>query len=262
MTVTTTTLGERFVDLLRHFDQIINTTLREIVSDFSLTTLLVLFGISFIYGILHSIGPGHGKALIASYFLKEEHKLSKSLLLSALVSLIHTGAAIILAFLLFYVLTGIKGMFRIQLQSYFIFSSGIMITLIGLLFLGLKIFSRKKGEGEKKWEKRNFVLVAISAGIIPCPVSSMIMMLTIAHGAVHVGLISVFSISLGMFTVLSSVGLISILSRTGILKASEKVFNKTELVSKIIEYLSILFVIILGLSMVSSFFIISSGSPF
>lgn len=258
----TSTLGERFVGLLRHFDQIINTTLREIVTDFSFSTLLVLFGVSFVYGILHSIGPGHGKALIASYFLKEKHKSVKSLLLSAVVSFIHTGAAVILAFLLFYVLTGIRGMFRIQLQSYFIFASGIMITLIGFLFLVLRIFYGGKKKTEQKWEKRNFYLVGISAGIIPCPVSSMIMMLTIAHGVVYVGLISVFSISLGMFTVLSLVGMISIASRTGILTASEKVFNKTELVSKIIEYLSIIFVIILGLSMVSSFLILPSGSPF
>ncbi len=256
------TLGEIFVDLLRRFDQIINSTLREIVSDFSFSTLLLLFGVSFVYGIIHSIGPGHGKALIASYFLKEKHKLGNSLLLSAIVSFVHTGAAIILSFLLFYVLTGIRGMFRVQLQSYFIFASGLMITIIGLLFLALKVFYRKKEEASQRWSKRNFILVGVAAGVIPCPVSSMIMMLTITHRAAYIGLISVFSISLGMFTVLSLVGLISIASRSGILTASEKVFKKTELVSKIIEYLSILFVILLGLSMVSSIFIVSSGSPF
>ncbi len=244
-------MNTSFVDLLRQFDGIINTTLREIIDNFSLSTLGWLVLVSFVYGILHSIGPGHGKAIIASYFLKEKHPLKKSIFLSLITSLVHTGSAIILSFLLFYVLTGIKGMFRIRLQSYFMISSGIMITLIGLLFLTLKIVYRKREHKSMEWKKRNLVLVAITAGMIPCPVSSMIMLLTISNSVAHIGLIVVMSISLGMFVVLSSVGLVSIASRQGIMTASSKIFNKVEVVSKVIEYASIILIIFIGVSMAS-----------
>ena len=250
---TESALGQRFVELLRGFDNVINTTLREIITDFSLKTLLMLVGFSIIYGVLHSLGPGHGKALVASYFLKEKHPLSRSLALGAIVSFVHTLSAIILSLLLFYLLTGIRGMFRIQLQSYFIVGSGVLIFLLGILFLFLKFFKRKTENSQNNWGKKSFLLVGISAGIIPCPVSSMIMLLTLSRGVVYIGLISVFSISLGMFVVLAATGLLSIFTRSGILNATTRVFKKTETVSTVIEYLSIAFIIFLGLSMASTF---------
>lgn len=245
-------MEQKFVELLRHFDHTINTTLRELGSDFSVNTLFLLAGISFLYGILHSLGPGHGKALAASYFLKDEHPLRKSMVLSLIISLIHTFSAIILSLLLFYVLTGIRGMFRIQLQSYFMIASGIMITIIGILFLFFKIFLKKHKLRQDKLQNRNLVLVGVSAGIIPCPVSSMIMLLTLGQGLFFVGLTSVMSISAGMFVVLSAVGIVSIYSRATLLKASARFFNKTETVSNVIEYVSIIFIVLLGLSMSST----------
>lgn len=244
-------MGTRFVDLLRQFDTTINMTLREIVTDFSFATLVLLMGVSIIYGILHSLGPGHGKALVASYFFKEEHPLRKSMILAAIVSLVHTGTAIILSYLLFYILTGLRGVFRIQLQSYFMIASGIMITVIGVLFLALKIFYRHRESSEDSWKKRNFVLVAISAGMVPCPVSSMIMMLTLSNRVVWIGFITVISISLGMFIVLSLIGFLSIGSRKGVLSLSGRFFNKAETVAKVIEYVSIVFIIFIGIGMAS-----------
>ncbi len=248
-------MGSRFVEILRYFDGIINQTLRDVVSDYSFETLALLALFSFAYGILHSLGPGHGKALVASYFLKEKHHLRKAVFLSAFISFVHTGTAIILSFLLYYVLTGVRGIFRIQLQSYFMITSGIMITIIGILFLLVKIFHNKANRREEtSWGKRGFLLVGFSGGIIPCPVSSMIMMLTISNRVAHIGLISVIGISLGMFIVLMLIGILSISSRQGIMIVSGRFFKRTDKVSKIIEFLSIVLIIFIGLSLVSPLF--------
>ena len=43
-----------------------------------------LLGLSFGYGVFHAAGPGHGKALIASYMLANERALRRGIALSFL----------------------------------------------------------------------------------------------------------------------------------------------------------------------------------
>jgi len=71
-----------------------------------------------------------------------------------------------------------------------------------------------------------------------------------------IGLITVFSISLGMFVVLTGVGLFSIATRSGLLTASGLLFNKVEGVSKAIEYTSLIVMLVIGAGMVLTYFII------
>jgi nickel/cobalt exporter len=256
-----------FVDLLRDFDQMINERLRLLVNEFSVAALFSLAGISFIYGMLHSAGPGHGKTLIASFFIKEKHPLQKSLILAATVSLVHTGSAVILSLLLTFIFTGIRGMFKIQLQGYFLLASGIMITVVGVVFLLMRIFHRHHHHGlghdqisqtdsdsnevlnhavVSKKGNTGIFMIGVTAGMVPCPVALMIMLLTIARGAVIVGISAVLSISLGMFVLLTGIGMISIISRDGILLLGGRFLKRTELVSVIVEFISISSIILIG----------------
>ncbi len=51
---------------------------------------------SFIYGILHAVGPGHGKAVISSYMLADKETLRRGIFLAFLSSLIQALSAIAL----------------------------------------------------------------------------------------------------------------------------------------------------------------------
>lgn len=84
-----------FIDTIRTLDAVIREATENFVTGFSFSSLLILLSVSFIYGIVHSAGPGHGKSLVASFFIKEEHPLKKSFTLAVIISLIHTGSAII-----------------------------------------------------------------------------------------------------------------------------------------------------------------------
>lgn len=247
-------LNSRMLEIMRELNSNINNLIREMGTDFNLTVFAVLVAVSFVYGVVHALGPGHGKAIIASFFFKEEQPLKKSVLMSLIVSFTHTGSAIILSFLLFYILTGIRGMMRIQLQNYFIIASGFLVTMIGLVFLIKKILCSRKIDLKKSENNRNIYLVGLSAGIIPCPVTLMIMTLTISNRIVFAGLAAVVSISIGMFMVLLIVGLLSIYSRSRIISLSGKFLKKTELVSEIVEYLSIVLILLIGLTMATNIF--------
>ncbi|HML28712.1 MAG TPA: nickel/cobalt transporter [Hyphomicrobium sp.] len=52
--------------------------------------------VSFIYGILHAVGPGHGKAVISSYMLADNETLRRGIFLAFLSSLIQALSAIML----------------------------------------------------------------------------------------------------------------------------------------------------------------------
>jgi ABC-type nickel/cobalt efflux system permease component RcnA len=51
---------------------------------------------SFVYGVLHAVGPGHGKAVISSYMLADKETLRRGIFLAFLSSLIQALSAITL----------------------------------------------------------------------------------------------------------------------------------------------------------------------
>ncbi len=246
-------LGSSFLELIRYFDNLINESLRGLIDDFDLGKFLILVLLAFIYGIIHSAGPGHSKTLVVSYFLKEKQPLRKSFFLSMVISVIHVGSAILLAFILTYFLKGLGGMFKIKLQSYIMLASGILITLVGLGFLLTKIFTKQKHEHHLPANNKNIFLIGISAGIVPCPVALMIMLFTISQGIVWQGIILVLSMSLGMLALLMPLGMVSIKARDGLLKlTTHKLKDQVGKVSVFIEYLSIIFIILIGVMMIFS----------
>ncbi len=61
---------------------------------------LVLAGLSFAYGVLHAAGPGHGKAVIASYVLANEQTVRRGIALSFLAALFQGLSALIIVAIL------------------------------------------------------------------------------------------------------------------------------------------------------------------
>lgn len=66
----------------------------------------ILVGLSFLYGILHAVGPGHGKAVISSYMLANETTLKRGVVLSFASSMLQAITAIFIIGLTFLVLRG------------------------------------------------------------------------------------------------------------------------------------------------------------
>jgi ABC-type nickel/cobalt efflux system permease component RcnA len=68
--------------------------------------LWVLVGLSFVYGIFHAAGPGHGKAVISSYMLANEVALRRGVMLSFVSAMLQALTAILVMGLVFLVLRG------------------------------------------------------------------------------------------------------------------------------------------------------------
>ncbi|MEH6452679.1 MAG: nickel/cobalt transporter [Psychromonas sp.] len=62
-----------------------------------------LSSLSFTYGVLHSLGPGHGKVIVTTYLATHPSKVKMSLLLTVLASLMQALVAIVIVSLLVFV---------------------------------------------------------------------------------------------------------------------------------------------------------------
>lgn len=66
------------------------------VRDEGLTAAWLLAGLSFLYGVFHAAGPGHGKVVIATYLLTQGSALRRGLLLSLAAALVQGLSAIVI----------------------------------------------------------------------------------------------------------------------------------------------------------------------
>lgn len=86
------------------FNDTILSQLQNIRGAHSLAAYAGLIGVGFLYGILHAVGPGHGKVVVSGYMLANENSLKRGLVIVALSSLMQAGTAIALVESFFYIL--------------------------------------------------------------------------------------------------------------------------------------------------------------
>ncbi len=103
------------------------------------TAFWVLGGLSFLYGILHAAGPGHGKVVISSYVLANETQLRRGVLLSVLSALLQSVVAVVFVL----IAAGVLGMTSIAMgdaANWIGIASYAMVALLGLWLVLRKVF--------------------------------------------------------------------------------------------------------------------------
>ena len=183
----------------------------------------ILLGISFVFGILHAIGPGHRKTVLVAYFIGEESSPLKGILTGFLLAAVHAASAILLVGG-FYLFTTRSLLVSVDTAQNFLFplTYGIILLLgIWMVFQGFKDYRSEKYSRNSRTGMGGLVL----SGLLPCPAASAIMIMAIAGNAAKIGILSIISMSLGMGMLLASVGLLTILMRnrmTALLQNSAK----------------------------------------
>jgi nickel/cobalt transporter (NicO) family protein len=96
-----------------------------------------LFGISFLYGIFHAVGPGHGKAVISSYLVANEETWRRGITLSFVSAAIQSIVAVIIVAIAAVLLGATARSIGLTVHLIEIASYGFII-LIGLRLLFVK----------------------------------------------------------------------------------------------------------------------------
>lgn len=206
-------LYESFINSLIQYqfeiNSIIGTTIKGINDDNILTSSFFILGISFLYGLIHAAGPGHGKAIVGFYFATNKNDYKQAFKLGYLISIIHAISALILTFGIYFIL---ESMFR---QNFNHFSkitmqiSAFMIVIVGIYIIISAYFNRKQKE-ENINKNRNKYALALSAGIVPCPGVMTIVLFCIMLKNYLLGVFAAITMSLGMGLTISIVGILSI----------------------------------------------------
>ncbi len=86
-------------DYQRRIQQSLSTSLRDIKSGSGSLALWTLVAVCFGYGVVHTLGPGHGKAVVVAYFLdsKRPRAWIEGVFAGSWIAFTHTLAALLLA---------------------------------------------------------------------------------------------------------------------------------------------------------------------
>jgi ABC-type nickel/cobalt efflux system permease component RcnA len=113
--------------------------------NYSILTMLTLLVVAAVFGVAHTLTPGHGKAIIGSYMAAIHGTLKDAVIMALSTTISHTGVVISLGFLFIWLRNGLNVIipylnFSIQIPSlnlraflpYLNLVSGIAIVLLGL----------------------------------------------------------------------------------------------------------------------------------
>ena len=230
------------------------------------TALLFLFMASFIYGVIHSVGPGHGKALAFSYFSSQKSSYFEAFIISLATAFVHIFGALILVVISVFLLESVMNRFMEDSISYITSFSAVIIMFLALYILYRKLSKKscscnvklqtttfstiptninfvkttlnKPIISEKRSKKQDLIFV-LTAGIIPCPGTVLLFVYAFFLKTYFAVFLASISISLGMAFVLF------ISSFLGV--SLNKVSRKSTKLVNILEIGSPIFMFVLGL---------------
>ena len=226
-------------------------------------TYLTLLLFAYVYGLIHALGPGHGKTLVASYFLSNERSYTKALFVSLAIGVVHTFSAFILTLIIYFGVNSFLSQFMQDSVTLTTKISALIIIAIALYLIVKKYrayrvmnkltannsvlmnFSKTPhpstcgcGSCTVEESSTDFALI-VSAGIIPCPGTTTIFIFALSLGLYFAGFLAALTMSLGMSTIIYASALlsVSIRQKTSLRKGNLK---------KYLEYSSLGVILILG----------------
>jgi len=227
---------------------------RKLKNNPSAETLLLLFGIAFLYGVIHATGPGHGKIFAVSYFISGKTEIKKGAVLGTLIAFMHVGTSIVMVLVIYSVVRStLLNHFEDTTRIISLISYGL-ITLIGLTLLFLKIgkMIRNGMHGHIHAKEpalssdKSLISVALVTGFVPCPGTILLLLFTLSQNMLVMGILLSLAIAAGMAITISLAGIAAIIFRQMFLEMTLKTNQVRIILSNSLEFAGSTAIVLLG----------------
>jgi len=251
------TILENFVKKVKYY-------LVEIEKGEDKWALVFLLFVSFVYGIIHAMGPGHGKALAFSYFSAQKSSYFQAFLISLATAFIHIVGALVLVVISIFILQSVLNSFLDDSIKYITQTSAVLIMLLSIYILYRKlkkkscacsaccsveenkpIFSTTRNVNfvEKNENKIHFdssrkkedLIFVLTAGLIPCPGTVVLFVYAFILKTYFSVILASVAISLGMGLVIFASSFLGV-SLNKVSAKSTKIVNIVEVLAPIIMF--------------------------
>lgn len=223
----------------RQIQSLFASSMQDIQGGSGTAAYWILMSVCFTYGVVHTLGPGHGKAVIVAYFLDGSGSRTwlDGVLAGAWIAITHTFSALVLAVAL--KLMSVAGLFSALAHSRLVeLLSYAMIVAVGAWRLRFAMLGHAHECGDhghdhhcghghghhhpghkhhddqpKGFFKRYSGLLLLSAaGVAPCAGALILILLALALDVPWAGVVGVLAIALGMTVALAGLGFASMLA--------------------------------------------------
>jgi nickel/cobalt exporter len=187
-----------------------------------------LLAIAFAYGLVHALGPGHGKIIMVSYAMANPLKAKHGVLLGVGVSVVHTLSAVVLISVLYLILRGSYAQYAGGPKKAVLFVSYGLIAFMGAVFTCKAVRRMRRREeksvktgktpGPAEGKIRDLVIPAFMMGLVPCEGAVLLLVFSLSIDSFWRGLILTAAMSMGMATTIAVIGLIALGAKKGSFK--------------------------------------------
>ncbi|WP_258238833.1 nickel/cobalt transporter [Arcobacter sp. CECT 8985] len=257
--------------LLKKFVEKVKKYLLEVQKGNSFALFTLLF-VSFLYGVIHALGPGHGKTLAFSYFSTKKSSYKKAFGISLASSFLHIIGALILVCISVFILETVLSNFvkdtvkiltqisavMIMLLAFYIFlqkmnnkgcgcSSCSSTNQQGITWNNTNSINLKNNDNidfKKVNKKRSDLYFILTAGLIPCPGTVILFIYAFILKTYFAVLLASVAISFGMAVVIFASSFLGV--------SLHKISSKSHKLTNILEIGSPIVMFILGLLLLFS----------
>jgi nickel/cobalt transporter (NicO) family protein len=225
-----------------------------------------LIGLAFAYGVFHAAGPGHGKAIVASYVVANENALRRGALVASLAAALQGVMAVALVAIIALILQGSRqamtgAVNTIETISY------AAIAVFGFWLLVRKVRSLiliRMGESEAcnhvhmpgpsevmRWSTKDTLAAIFAAGLRPCSGAVLILVFTLSQGVFWAGIAAVAAMSAGTAITTSGIAAVAVYFKAIAVRMASGRGKSGIVLVRCVEIAAACAVMVLGLALLS-----------
>ncbi len=247
---------------------------------------LLLAGVSFLYGIFHAVGPGHGKAVITSYLLVSRQTVKRGIVI-ALAAALMQGLVAIAVVLVVAVALRATAVEMTRATDWFEIMSYALVAAVGAWLLWSKTLGQghrhahaghRYGGGHdhhhdhdhdhhddacacghshtpdprllaKPLTASRAWAATLAVGIRPCSGAIIVLVFALSQQLLLAGVGSVLAMSLGTFITVSALAVLAVTAKDAALRLVGYESGVAERVMRVVEIGGALLVLLLGLTL-------------